>query len=308
MKEESIVMWRVILALKQFIASCKDDVIFLSVKTGSNPQIEINKSTGGNEFLIYLTPLELMPENYILSKPFGLDVIGHLELKKEEVEFLKLYLPFALLPFYSLKYKKCFAISHFAQTLDARIATCSGESKWIGNEQNLIHAHRMRALCDAIMIGSKTLSIDNPRLNVRLVEGKNPIKVILGGENMSFKGLSAIDETSIVFCRHKRAEDILGEQVVITKKSNFETSEILNQLYQRGIHSVYIEGGSFTTSSFLNQGSLDQIQLHISAKILGSGTSSIAFEGISNMSESITFLETKFVNMGDEIMFIGNIR
>jgi diaminohydroxyphosphoribosylaminopyrimidine deaminase/5-amino-6-(5-phosphoribosylamino)uracil reductase len=88
--------------------------------------------------------------------------------------------------------------------------------------------------------------------------------------------------------------------------SSFNGTEILEKLFKKGVHSIYLEGGSKTTSAFLNCSGLDQIQLHISPIILGSGVSNFTLPEIADISEGISFSEFMFVPVGDTVMFIGN--
>ncbi len=235
-----------------------------------------------------------------------IDLPSSSTLTHEETTLLQLYVPYTMLCVESNRNQRCMAVSHFAQTLDGRIATSTGDSKWIGNEENLVHAHRMRALSDAILIGSRTLHIDNPRLNVRKVAGKSPVKVIIGGDKLAIDDYKAIDNSTIMFCQNHQHVDI-ANKVALTKVTAFDTQDILKALFERGLHSVYIEGGACTTSHFLQQRTLDQVQLHISPKILGSGVSSFAFDGIFNMSDAIDFKQGRFVPIGSDVMFIGNL-
>ena len=75
---------------------------------------------------------------------------------------------------------------HMAITLDGKISTECGHSKWIGNNENLIHAHRLRAIVDGILVGANTVKLDKPKLNVRHVKGDNPIRLILSNKTKSF--------------------------------------------------------------------------------------------------------------------------
>ncbi|MEM9328295.1 MAG: RibD family protein [Bacteroidota bacterium] len=228
------------------------------------------------------------------------------QLSRDDARMLELYLPYALVGVEARTHRRSIAISHFAQTLDGRIASDSGDSKWIGNEDNLTHAHRMRALCDAILIGSKTLEVDNPRLNVRLVEGSSPIRVIIGGDELCVEEYQAVDKDTILFCQNHSASSHVNK-VTLLRDERYATKEILQELFRRGLHSVYIEGGCYTTSSFLTQGMLDQIQLHISPMILGSGRSSFEFPGAEDMSGALRFKTGRFVDVGADVMFVGSL-
>lgn len=300
-------MWNVIIKIKAEIKNLEDACRFISVKTSPLIELEFNHHIKDATFNIEMKKASVNGDNLLHSDLFEIKETKNAHLSSDDLNLLKLYLPYALLPYFSKLDKKCFSISHFAQTLDGRIASSSGDSKWIGNEENLIHAHRMRALCDAILVGSKTMSVDDPRLNVRLVAGQDPIKVVIGGDALPIKKYHAYDDSTITFCQNHADKELPGESVIIDKKDGYDTKTILECLYQRGIHSVYIEGGSLTTSNFLKQGSIDQVQLHISPKILGSGTSAFNFAGIMNMDQAIVFNNAQFMPMGDDVMFVGNL-
>ena len=88
---------------------------------------------------------------------------------------------------------RAFAVSHFAQSLDGRIATLAGDSKRIGSPSNLVHAHRMRALSDGVLIGSRTLRRDRPRLTVRHVAGAQPARIVLASSDEGIDALAGIE-------------------------------------------------------------------------------------------------------------------
>ncbi|MEO1451963.1 MAG: dihydrofolate reductase family protein, partial [Bacteroidota bacterium] len=83
-----------------------------------------------------------------VSETFQLRWVQYGDFSPEESVFITHYLPYALLALQAKKQQRAISIGHFAQTLDGKIATETGESRWIGNPENLTHAHRMRALCD----------------------------------------------------------------------------------------------------------------------------------------------------------------
>lgn len=242
------------------------------------------------------------------DSPFSIFIVQNTLFDEQEAQQFKLYLPYCVLPYFSKKYKKCFAITHFAQTLDGRIASSSGSSKWIGNEQNLIHAHKMRAICDAILVGASTVVVDDPKLDVRHVTGENPRVVVVGGERIDLSKYNIFGSDPILFCEDKKGIEEKFKKIELTKhQDEFETKEILDGLFNLGLTSVYIEGGSKTTSSFLRQSNIDQLQIHISPRILGSGVSGFSFEGIDDMEDAINFNNGRFIPMGDHIMFLGEL-
>ncbi|MEO0553705.1 MAG: RibD family protein [Bacteroidota bacterium] len=298
-------MWNVILSIRDALKDKNElpRVINLS-KNGKDIVTLHEDNTAGASLTIRVNQMLLESYDPFITEPFSFEIHEDV-FPQQELNILKMYLPYAFLDWCGSKLGKCFAISHFAQTLDGRIASCSGDSKWIGNEENLIHAHRMRALCKAILVGSKTIEHDDPRLNVRMVLGSDPVKVIIGGNGQFYKNqYKAINRSTLVF-QDSNDNSPPFERVMILKSPNYDPHQVLGELAKRKIHSVYIEGGSFTTSSFLKAKALDQVQLHFSARIIGSGHTSFSFEGIKKINDAITFSHGKFIPVGDEVMFIG---
>ena len=170
-----------------------------------------------------------------------------------------------------------FTVSHFAQSLDGRIATDVGDSRWIGCDENLVHAHRMRALCDGILIGAHTLQTDRPALTVRHTEGPDPVRIVIGHAGdvdcLERAGPSPI----LVVGDGSDASSAQVERLALPRENGrIATATILRELYHHGIMSVYIEGGATTTSAFLAEGNIDVLQLHISPMIIGPGINSFS--------------------------------
>jgi diaminohydroxyphosphoribosylaminopyrimidine deaminase/5-amino-6-(5-phosphoribosylamino)uracil reductase len=225
------------------------------------------------------------------------------ELKKK----LCLYVPLALSPFLAHRQKKALAIAHFAQTLDGKIATNSGASKWIGNEANLLHAHRMRALCDAILVGTNTVRQDQPKLTVRKVAGTNPLRVVLGKSRVDYSSLleSSPDPILLLGAEHCPDHPQLRSLQSDPLDCPWSGSTILEMLYQEGISSVLIEGGPKTTSSFLNDRALHLIQLHLAPMIFGSGRNCVELPEILEVQDGLSFQYHFFSSIGNGQMFTG---
>jgi diaminohydroxyphosphoribosylaminopyrimidine deaminase/5-amino-6-(5-phosphoribosylamino)uracil reductase len=201
--------------------------------------------------------------------------------------------------------KKIYVITHFAQTLDGRIASISGDSKWIGNQENLIHAHRMRALLDGILVGSKTVQSDDPLLSVRHVTGDDPKKIMVGGDDLDLSEYRISEKEFISFSQGMNKN---GNNIVLKKEGGiYDSSKILRTLYDLGLQTLYIEGGSFTTSTFLDQNMIDQIQVHFAPIILGSGVTGFNFGGVEYLKEAIYFKSFRYLPLGNQMMFIGEI-
>lgn len=310
-------LWLLLLKLKQKLSSNKNEFSFCHLRWDG--AIAINSCLESDH-----TPhiIIAFQDSYFVDTPdvtqiipvnkFELKIVSKGLLDDTELQFLKTYLPYCLFPVYARQMNRAITTAHFAQTLDGRIATLSGHSKWIGNQENLIHAHRMRALSDAILIGTGTLTKDKPKLTVRLVPGDNPQRVVLGrpvatkdyaclAESCSKQiiAIGAIDSTLNGRIDYTKLDD--------TENGRIHSIKVLEHLYQRGIYSIYLEGGAITTSNFLIDKAIDVLQLHLSPLIFGSGKSAITLPEIAEVQNAVQFDAFRFQQVGDTIMFIGQL-
>lgn len=202
-----------------------------------------------------------------------------------------------------------FTCVHIAQTIDGKIATPTGKSKWIGNQENLIHAHRIRALVDAILIGGNTFRIDKPQLDVRLVKGKNPIKVIIANSPLDLETLSS-GKTFLLSNTHLNYEELPKETEIIVIKDEIgwiDSKKLLQELKKKQIHSVLIEGGSQTIRKFIEEKTLSRIEFHIAPLLFGSGLNGIELEEIDKLESAIHLKNPNYFKIGNAMMTVSNL-
>jgi diaminohydroxyphosphoribosylaminopyrimidine deaminase/5-amino-6-(5-phosphoribosylamino)uracil reductase len=314
--------WRSLLLLAREVRNYDNPIDMCSLRFGSHEAVKINSlfppRPDCHRVTIVLNPLhpasQKGPEE--TGACFALNDLIHVSecypvsLSQNLKHLIEIYLPYCIVSLYAKKRKTAFAVSHFAQSLDGRIATSSGESKWIGTHGNFIHAHRMRALCDGVVIGSKTLDRDKPRLTVRHVEGQNPTRIILGSSVNNIDCMTRACRDPILqigtesHIKNKLLDFLKSDSV----NGTIPTSHILKALFHRGIHSVYIEGGASTTARFLREKTLEVLQLHISPMMLGSGVNTLTLPTVRFVSSSIRFKAHRFYPVDDGIMFIGTVK
>ena len=314
--EETNKIWKVVLELNKFIRTLQ---FFDSIQITVHPEIKIsiNKNGEKNNDSLLITRKKDQLKDYFLAcflidDNYSIKSSVNNKLETSEFDLLKDYLPFILNYFKAVKNQKSYVVSHFAQSLDGKIATNSGHSKWIGNQENLIHAHRMRALCDGILVGANTYLRDKPLLTVRHVEGNDPVKIILG--NSCFNIVNSININNQTLCLTSLNKDLKeaakDDNVVCFTVNNglIDPNEITKCLFKKGIFTLYLEGGAFTSSYFLKKKALNEIQLFLSPAIFGSGITNFSLNQIENIEEAITFNNGKFIPMGSEgIMFTGEV-
>ncbi len=224
---------------------------------------------------------------------------------------LKLYVPLCAASLF--RPGKSFVMVHMAQSIDGNVAIESGRSQWIGNEQNLLHAHRLRALVDGVIVGGNTARQDHPGLNVRHVTGDDPARIILSDLFLDFPKLPIVEGMRTLSLRSTRlpenVEGITESDVIYHKPADgkFDADNLLNQLRAVGVFSILIEGGPITFRSFFETGTVDWLQVHVAPTIFGSGKSLITLPAIEAIDDAIKLRNPFYVNMGDAIMVTGQL-
>lgn len=196
----------------------------------------------------------------------------------------------------SIKEKRPYVTLKWAQSLDGRIACTGGASQWISGEEARRDAHRLRAEHDAVLVGSGTARTDNPRLNVRLCPGRDPLRIVLWGRGalktdlLLFqepgKTLSVCSENSPA---HRQLQDLGWPHLALTAGSQGhpELSVLLKALYEKGIGSLLVEGGAGVLTSFLKAGFWDQASVFLSPLFLGKGIEALGDLGTPTPAEGV---------------------
>ena len=172
------------------------------------------------------------------------------------------------------------AIAHLGQSLDGHIATHAGDSYYVTGQENILHLHRMRALCDAVVVGAGTVAADDPQLTTRLVPGDNPVRVVLdpkGRLGGNCRVLSDGQAPTLLMCAeaHVRQSSLGSDFVQVIgipeRQGRLALDVVLSVLHRRGLYSIFVEGGGITVSNFLEAGLLNRVQIAVAPLIIGSG-------------------------------------
>ncbi|MBB5158588.1 riboflavin-specific deaminase-like protein [Saccharopolyspora phatthalungensis] len=206
----------------------------------------------------------------------------------EAAQLAELYLPLCLAgPRY--------VIAQLGQSLDGCIATRTGDAVFVTGEQDRCHLHRLRALCDAVVVGADTATTDDPQLTVRACTGANPARVVLDHRGRVPRERRVfIDGAAptlwMVGCANTDV-DGLGERVDVIRmpcdEDGFELQPVLDALAQRGLGRVLIEGGGVTVSRFLQAGALDRLYVTVAPVLLGDGVPGLQFPGTERMRDAL---------------------
>ena len=194
-------------------------------------------------------------------------------------ELLNLYLPIC-----SATLAHPLTIGHLGQSLDGFIATPSGDSQFVTGDDNLVHVHRMRALCDAVVVGAGTIAADDPQLTTRHVPGPNPLRVVIDpGRRLEpvFKVFTDQQAPTLYVCGRARLspdESHVGAASVAAIDEGGpgrEAAQVMGLLRARGCARVLVEGGGVTVSAFLEADLLDRLQIAIAPVLIGEGRPAI---------------------------------
>ena len=211
-----------------------------------------------------------------------------------------------------------FVVVKYAQSLDGRIATATGDSKWISGERERAVSHALRARCDAIMVGVGTVLADDPQLTVRMVPGASPIRVVLDSTLRIAADAKVLDDdaATVVVTTERASRDKrdlvaskgAGVRVVRRCGDGVDLSDALKVLRRAGIRSLLVEGGAKVITSLLKQGLVDRVIVSIAPKLLGTGTEGVGDLGTRSVADGMTLSDRSVHVVGDDILIAGSIR
>jgi GTP cyclohydrolase II len=211
-----------------------------------------------------------------------------------------------------------YVVLKFAQTLDGRIATRTGDSKWISGEPERRASHALRAACDAVLVGINTVLADDPQLTVRLVPGASPLRIVLDS-TLRIPDASQIlgdaaptliitTDRSSPERRRDLRERAVGVQVVEPAPPwGVDLAATLTHLREAGIRSLLVEGGAAVITSFLRQRLVDRIVVGIAPRILGAGTDAVGDLSVARVSDGLRLTGRSVHRLGDDVVLAGDV-
>jgi 3,4-dihydroxy 2-butanone 4-phosphate synthase/GTP cyclohydrolase II len=204
---------------------------------------------------------------------------------------------------------------HYAQTLDGRIATRSGDSQWISGPESLRLAHTLRASHDAVLVGAGTVRADDPRLTVRLVEGRSPTRVVVAGSRPLPAGAAILDgsvPTLLATTGKQPASDGPTDgvellRVAATPDGRVDLADLLRLLAERGIGSVLVEGGAGIITSMLRGGLANRLVVSVAPRLVGSGIEAIGDLRIRRLADALGFGRMRTWRLGEDLILDGDL-
>lgn len=215
-------------------------------------------------------------------------------------------------------------ILKMAQTLDGYMAAADGDSQWISSEQSRKMVHKWRSIYDAVMVGRNTALVDNPKLTVRHVKGRQPKRIVLDA-NLELPATlnlfsDEFEEKTLRIVANKAAFNELADPMLEILTPNYFRGQTLlaeglnghinleyafRMLLREGINSILVEAGPTLAKVLLQQELVDKVALFIAPKLLGNGQRSIQGLPIHRMSEITQFRKSRWTTIGPDMLFEG---
>ena len=202
--------------------------------------------------------------------------------------------------------KMPFVTVKIAQSLDGKIATKTGDSKWVTSEKSRVYSHRIRRYYDAVMVGVNTVLRDNPRLDAWFSKTQ-PVKIVVDSQLSTpqeahvFSNNSRVVIVTVATNPGQVTENrkLLGKQATVLevreKAGQVNLKDMMRKLAQMEIANIFVEGGGTLIGSLFDEGLVDRVLFFISPKIIGGrdALSSVMGRGISRLGQAVKLRNTK---------------
>jgi diaminohydroxyphosphoribosylaminopyrimidine deaminase/5-amino-6-(5-phosphoribosylamino)uracil reductase len=211
-------------------------------------------------------------------------------------------------------YQKPFGILKYAMTLDGKIATTSGHSAWVTSRESRHHVHQLRASCDAVVVGGKTVRQDNPYLTTHQVADHNPLRVVMSQslDLPTDAHLWNIDQAPTLVIteegRKRPFQEVLRNKGVdVIELNPLTPTEVMKTLYNRDLSAILWECGGTLAAQAIAEGAVQKIMAFIAPKIIGGklAPSPVGDLGLLNMNEAIPLTRVELYKFERDFLIEG---
>lgn len=217
---------------------------------------------------------------------------------------------------HAMRHGRPYVTWKLASTLDGRTAAADGTSRWITGADARAEVHRLRARCDAVLVGGGTLRADDPHLAVRdVADAVQPVRVVLDSAAeipLTARVLDDAAPTLVVVAEGVDASRLAaaGVDVLVVPRSDtgLDPAVVLGALHERGIRSVLLEGGATIAGSFVAADLVDEVVAHLAPALLGSGRPVLTDAGITTITEALRLTTTDVTRLGDDVAITATVR
>jgi diaminohydroxyphosphoribosylaminopyrimidine deaminase / 5-amino-6-(5-phosphoribosylamino)uracil reductase len=205
-----------------------------------------------------------------------------------------------------------FVTAKFAMSLDGKIATRAGESKWITGEEARAHAHRLRRAHDAILVGVNTVMVDDPELTARVEgeESRQPLRVVLDSHLRIRQSARVVGANTLIATTKPGrvgAAEVL--RLPAAPDGRVDIPSLLDELGRRGLLSVLVEGGAEVHASFFAAGLVDKVHAYVAPRLIGgrAAPGPLGGEGVEHLNGATHLKEVDFIRLGEDLLITGYV-
>ena len=188
---------------------------------------------------------------------------------------------------FAMEHGRPFVTWKLAATLDGRSAAADGSSRWITGEPARRDVHRLRAECDAILVGTATVELDDPQLTVRdevgMPAAHQPLRVVMGEREIA---------------TGRRVLDDAAETVQLR---THDPRAVLAELHELGKQHLFLEGGPTVAAAFLRAGLVDEVVAYVAPKLLGDGPNVVGDLAVGSIADSLDLTLLDVTRLGDDV-------
>jgi diaminohydroxyphosphoribosylaminopyrimidine deaminase/5-amino-6-(5-phosphoribosylamino)uracil reductase len=205
-----------------------------------------------------------------------------------------------------------FVTAKFAMSLDGKIATRAGESRWISGAESRAHGHLVRSAHDAILVGVGTVVADDPELTARAEggTGRQPLRVVLDSQLRTPPDAKVVGPNTLIATT--RTGEVGAAEILILARAadgRVGLGPLLDELGRRGILSLLVEGGAEVHASFFAEGLVDKVQAYLAPIIIGGrqAPGPVGGDGIESLTDAIRLHEVDTTRIGDDLWITGYV-
>jgi diaminohydroxyphosphoribosylaminopyrimidine deaminase/5-amino-6-(5-phosphoribosylamino)uracil reductase len=209
-----------------------------------------------------------------------------------------------------------FVILKLAQSLDGRIATASGDSRWITGEAARGRAHLLRSRVDAVLVGVGTVIADDPLLTVRGVAGRDPARIVVDSALRTPASARLFGPGRAIVATTEAADESRAQRLrergaevwrLPSAGGRVDLRALMAELGRQGFLSVMIEGGAAVAASALRGGLVDRAQVFIAPRVIGAGLGAVGDLGIEKVSEGLRLTDVEVERVGDDLLYTARV-
>jgi diaminohydroxyphosphoribosylaminopyrimidine deaminase/5-amino-6-(5-phosphoribosylamino)uracil reductase len=205
-----------------------------------------------------------------------------------------------------------FVTAKFAMSLDGKIATRTGESRWITGDEARAHGHRLRHQHDAIIVGINTVIADDPELTVRLdgEDMRQPLRVVVDSQLRIRQSARVVGANTLIATT--RAGRVGAAEVLrlpAAADDRVSLTALLDELGKRKLLSLLVEGGGELHAAFFAQGLVDKVYAYVAPRLVGgrAALGPVGGRGVDRLEDAIRLRDIDFARLGDDLMISGYV-